>query len=181
MNALIPTRFRMALGMALLVSAMQGRGDERPEIEVFKKPSCGCCRPWIKYMESEGFRIKVNDVPDVHPLKRERGIPKALGSCHTALIDGYVLEGHVSADDVRRLLGERPPIVGLVVPGMPKGAPGMEGPDPVAYDVLALSQDGSVTVYATHRPGLEEPAPASAVTATPGTEDPAAQVIPAAN
>jgi hypothetical protein len=148
-----------------------GWADEPPTLHVVKQASCGCCRPWIKYMESEGFRVEVTDVLDVNPLKREKGIPAAYTSCHTATIDGYVLEGHVSAEEVRRLLQERPDIRGLLVPGMPKGAPGMEGPDAVAYDVLALDKAGNVTVYASHRP---------APTQTGTDAEPAAAATPAA-
>jgi len=141
---------------------------QEPVLDVYKLPSCTCCRPWVKYMEAEGFRLVVHDdVTDMPAFKREQGVPAEHAACHTTLVGGYVLEGHVSADDVRRLLRERPPIAGLLVPGMPKGAPGMEGPDAVQYDVLALAPDGSVSVYATHKPP-----PASAVATPPGTGHP---------
>lgn len=156
--------------------ALPVTADEMPVIHVFKESSCGCCRPWIKYMQSEGFRLEVTDVPSVQPIKLEKGIPPAHTSCHTATIDGYVLEGHVSAEEVRRLLTERPPIVGLLVPGMPKGAPGMEGPDAVAYDVLALTRNGEVSVYASHSAA---PAP-TATPAAEASESPPAPASPAA-
>ena len=149
------------LGLTGLTSPIVGFSDEPPTIQVYKLASCGCCRPWIKYMESEGFRVQATDVIDVQPFKREQGVPQEYAACHTGTVDGYVLEGHVTAEEVRRLLKERPPIKGLLVPGMPKGAPGMEGPDAVAYDVLALHADGTVSTYASHTP------PAAAETAPP--------------
>ncbi len=151
--------------LASLLVPMLATGDDEPEIHVYKQASCGCCRPWIKYMESEGFRIQSTDLPEVNSLKREKGIPKEYTSCHTAVVDGYILEGHVSAEDVRRLLKERPAIVGLLVPGMPKGAPGMEGPDAIAYDVLALDKNGAVSVYATHSPRGPDAVPEEAARA----------------
>lgn len=151
--------------LAIVLIPSRAVSEEGPEIQVYKLATCGCCRPWIKYMASEGFRVQATDMPDVKPLKQEKGIPNEYTSCHTAIVDGYVLEGHVSADDVRRLLAERPAIVGLLVPGMPKGSPGMEGPDPIAYDVLALNKDGSVSVYASHQP--TPTADAVSPTATP--------------
>ena len=159
------------MGLASLVASIVAASIDEPVIHVYKLASCGCCRPWIKYMESEGFRVQSTDVPDVHPMKRERGIPVKYDACHTAIVDGYVLEGHVSADDVRRLLKERSPIVGLLVPGMPKGAPGIEGPDAVAYEVLALEKNGSVSVYTTHQP----PPPESPLEATESAAFPSAE------
>jgi hypothetical protein len=103
-------------------------------------------------MEDAGFKVKVNEVDDVTPKKQELGVPPRLSSCHTAVIDGYVVEGHVPAADVTRLLKERPKVKGIYAPGMPVGSPGMEGPDGKAYEVLALDAAGKVSVFATHQP-----------------------------
>ena len=118
---------------------------------VYKSPTCGCCSAWVDHVKEAGFEVEVQDIPNVTPIKNEHGLPQHLASCHTALVDGYVVEGHVPADIIRRLLAERPQVTGIAVPGMPAGSPGMEVPggrkDP--YDVIAFSRDGSVSVFAT--------------------------------
>lgn len=117
---------------------------------VYKSPTCECCHRWVEHMQASGFRVVVHDVADVAPIKRQHAIPDELGSCHTALMAGYVLEGHVPAADVKRLLRERPSIVGLAVPGMPAGSPGMEVGRIDPYDVLAVQRSGAPTVFARH-------------------------------
>ncbi|MCW5636691.1 MAG: DUF411 domain-containing protein [Rubrivivax sp.] len=123
-------------------------------VEVWKSPTCGCCKEWIAHMEAHGFRVRVHDTGNTAARAR-LGIPLALGSCHTALVAGYALEGHVPAADVRRLLKEKPQAIGLAVPGMPIGSPGMDGPeygprrDP--YDVLLVAKDGASRVFSSHR------------------------------
>ena len=116
---------------------------------VYKTPTCGCCRAWADSMRAAGFALEVHDMPDVQPVKQEHGLPGHLASCHTALVDGYVIEGHVPADVIRKLLAERPQVAGIAVPGMPMGSPGMEVPggrkDP--YDIIAFTKDGKVSVY----------------------------------
>ena len=118
---------------------------------VYKTPTCGCCRAWVDHVKAAGFAVEVRDMPDVAPVKREHGLPEHLASCHTAILDGYVVEGHVPADVIRRMLRERPRVAGIAVPGMPMGSPGMEVPggrkDP--YDIIAFSRDGNVSVYET--------------------------------
>ena len=106
---------------------------------------------WVAHLEAHGFEVETTDVPDMRGVKRQAGVPRGASSCHTALVDGYVVEGHVPADDVKRLLTERPDVRGIAVPGMPIGSPGMEGPNPQPYDVLAFDDDGNVSVYATHQ------------------------------
>lgn len=122
-------------------------------VEVWKAPTCGCCQDWIRHMESNGFRVKVHDSGNTAARSR-LGIPLQLGSCHTALVDGYAIEGHVPAREVRRLLSERPKAIGLAVPGMPIGSPGMDGPAygarKDAYDVLLVRRDGSTTPYQSY-------------------------------
>ena len=118
--------------------------------EVWKSPTCGCCKDWITHLEANGFKVKVHDVGNTAARARLK-IPAKLGSCHTALVGRYAVEGHVPAADIKRLLNERPDAIGLAVPGMPHGSPGMDGPaygnrqDP--YDVLLIAQDGSTRVF----------------------------------
>ena len=100
-----------------------------PVLKVYKSPSCGCCGAWVSHMHSAGFRGIVRDVPDLHPIKKKLGVAPDLWACHTAVIDGYVIEGHVPAREVIRLLNDRPKAIGLAVPGMPIGSPGMEQGD----------------------------------------------------
>ena len=119
---------------------------------VHKHPSCGCCVHWIEHMRGAGFAVEVHDHEDMGPIKQRVGVPYAKGSCHTAEIDGYFIEGHVPAEDVKRLLAERPDARGLTVPGMPAGSPGMEMPDGTVhpYAVELVQRDGSTTEYARH-------------------------------
>jgi hypothetical protein len=123
-----------------------------PEVQVYKSPTCGCCNKWIQHLRAHGFTVKATDVKDVSSIKRQNGIPSEMSSCHTAFVGGYVVEGHVPAGDVIRLLTERPKVSGLAVPKMPVGSPGMEGPKPVAYDVLSFDAAGKVTVFSHHEP-----------------------------
>jgi hypothetical protein len=118
------------------------------DVVVYKSPTCGCCGKWIEHMEEAGFRVDVQDRGDLSPIKAEHGVPRRLQSCHTAKVGGYLVEGHVPADLVQRMLDEKPDIRGLAVPGMPMGSPGMEGPYKDAYDVLAIGKDGRTKVYA---------------------------------
>ena len=115
---------------------------------VYKDPSCGCCRTWVGLMRSAGFEISVRDTADIQSVKRRYQVPAALASCHTALVGGYVVEGHVPADLVSRLLKEKPKVLGLAVPGMPVGSPGMEGGTKQPYDVMTFDAAGKSTVFA---------------------------------
>lgn len=121
-----------------------------PNVKVYKSPTCGCCGEWVKHMRANGFPVTVNDVADVDAFRAKAGVPEALAACHTALVDGYVVEGHVPAADVRRLLAERPKVLGIVVPGMPASAPGMDSPRASPYQVLLLQADGVTRVYRTY-------------------------------
>ncbi len=127
-----------------------GQSADQPLIKVWKTPTCGCCGKWVQHMQAAGFRLEVTDVANVDPIKTANGLPLNLASCHTALVGGYVVEGHVPASDVRRLLAEKPDIVGLTAPGMPPGSPGMDVPGSPSFDVLSLGKDGKTAVYATH-------------------------------
>lgn len=123
-----------------------------PRLIVFKSASCSCCAAWVKHMQQAGFRVKVNNVDDLGLVKKRLGIPPAMGSCHTAEVGDYFIEGHVPAEDVKRLLAEHPKARGLTVPGMPIGSPGMEIPSrkAQAYDVYLIASDGTSSVFAHH-------------------------------
>ncbi len=150
--------FRTLAGLAAVVfvlgssagHAAQRRATATP-IAVYKSPTCGCCSKWVEYMSAHGFKATTTNMDDVTPIKKQHRVPAALHSCHTALVGGYVIEGHVPAEDVRRLLRERPAIVGLAAPGMPAGSPGMDVPNSPAYDVIAFDAKGGTRVFATHR------------------------------
>jgi hypothetical protein len=132
--------------------ASDSSGSALPVIDVYKTPTCGCCSKWVDHMRQEGFEVRTTDMRDLTDFKASHGVPRQLESCHTALVAGYMLEGHVPGADVHRLLKERPAIAGLAVPGMPIGSPGMEIPGSNAqpYDVIAFRNDGSTHVFATH-------------------------------
>ena len=123
-----------------------------PRVLVHKSPTCGCCSGWVKHMEQEGFAVEVVETDDLETIRKAVGVPTGKASCHTAQVDGYFVEGHVPADDVKRLLAERPDARGLTAPGMPVGSPGMEVPSGAtpAYRVLLVATDGATTEYARH-------------------------------
>lgn len=126
------------------------QSDGAPILVVYKNPSCGCCASWIDHMEEAGFTVEVRDTEDMNAVKQQQGVNASFASCHTAIIDGYVVEGHVPAADVTRMLAERPAILGLAVPGMPVGSPGMEQGSPEnydAYDVMTFDGTGATSVY----------------------------------
>lgn len=114
---------------------------------IYRTQSCGCCEKWAAHMSESGFELEDRPTTMIHRLKERLGIPNTMHSCHTAVIDGYVVEGHVPASIVQRLLRERPEAVGISVPGMPPGSPGMEGPPPSDYIVHLIRKDGSTEVY----------------------------------
>ena len=137
-------------GWALAQSASPSVG---PLVQVWKDPNCGCCKDWMVYLEKNGFRTQAFDTGNA-AIRGRLGMPQKLGSCHTALVAGYVIEGHVPAREIQRLLKEKPQALGLSVPRMPLGSPGMDGPeyggrkDP--YDVLLVAKDGSTTVFQSY-------------------------------
>lgn len=114
---------------------------------VYKTATCGCCSKWVDHMKANGFDVTVNNVPSTAEYRRRHGVPDRLQSCHTAVVSGYTIEGHVPAADVKRLLKQKPTATGLAVPGMPMGSPGMEGPRRDAFSVFLLDKDGNVSVY----------------------------------
>jgi len=135
------------LGTALLST---GLWAEEPKIMVYKSPTCGCCSKWVTHLKENGFAVETTDLKDLRMVKSMSGIKPEQASCHTAKVSGYTIEGHVPADDIKRLLAEHPDARGLTVPGMPKGSPGMEVPQPDHYQVLLLGKDGSTSVFAEH-------------------------------
>lgn len=116
-------------------------------IEVYKSATCGCCEAWVKHLRDAGFTVNARNVDNPSDYREKYLIPNDLGSCHTAIVNGYAIEGHVPAADIKRLLTEKPKARGLAVPGMPLGSPGMEGPRNDSYDVLLVKQDSQHTVY----------------------------------
>lgn len=127
---------------AALATALATADGESPSFMVFKTASCGCCAGWVEHLEDEHFDVEARDVTDLNNIKRDVGVPTELASCHTALVGGYVIEGHVPAEAIRKLLAEHPDIAGLAVPGMPVGSPGMEGPNAQPYMVYAFDRAG---------------------------------------
>lgn len=140
-----------AFALALMAMAYLSPGVHAAEVTVYKSPWCGCCGAWVEHMQAHGHDMKVVEMEDLAAIKKMTGVSEGLQSCHTAVVGGYVIEGHVPADDVARLLAERPKARGLSVPGMPVGSPGMEGPNPESYNVLLFQSDGSTQVYARHQ------------------------------
>lgn len=139
---------------ALLAAGSVRSAPTKQRVEVWKDPSCGCCKDWVNYLQARGFDVEVHETGNV-AARRRFGMPTEYGSCHTAVLDGYVIEGHVPVREIQRLLKERPAAVGIAVPGMPRGAPGMDGPeyggkkDP--YDVVLVLRDGRSRVFQSYR------------------------------
>jgi len=140
-----------AIALVTIPNTAMADAIASPQLTVYRTPTCGCCKSWVENMEGHGFTIEDHVVEDVDPIKTAQGLPEPLASCHTAIVDGYVLEGHVPAEDIQRLLAERPPIMGLAVPGMPVGSPGMEmGEEVDDYVTVAFDNAGHAAVFAEH-------------------------------
>jgi hypothetical protein len=148
-----------ALGVSFLALALTtgaarvspaGADASTPTITVYKDPGCGCCKSWIEHIVKHGYRVDAKDTPDMIEVKRALGIPDGLSACHTAVVNGYLIEGHVPAADIARLLKEKPKIAGLAVPGMPMGSPGMEGPRTQHYQVLSFDKTGKTKIFASY-------------------------------
>jgi hypothetical protein len=150
-----PRRVGRRAALALLATAttlgVAGAATAAPAVgaEVWKDPSCGCCEGWVRHLRAAGFEVAVREVADVGPVKAANGVPEALWSCHTALVGGYVVEGHVPAADIRRLLAERPRAKGLSAPGMPPSSPGMDMPG-TPYEVVLFGAPGGDRMWARH-------------------------------
>jgi hypothetical protein len=138
-------------GVAAMVTlTIAARPAPVTEIVVYKAPTCGCCTKWVEYLRKQGFTVVSHDTSGMTAVKKELGVPDAVASCHTAMVGGYVIEGHVPAADITRLLKEHPKVVGLSVPGMVTGSPGMEGGTPEHYKVLTFDAKGATTEFSSH-------------------------------
>ena len=140
----------VVIGLAWAGSVwMAAQSSAKPQMTVYKSSTCGCCSKWVEHMQANGFEVKAIDVDDIDKVKHERGVPDSAASCHTAVVNGYVVEGHVPADAVLKVLKEKPPIAGIAVPGMPMGAPGMEVPSgqKAAYTIVSFDKAGKTAVY----------------------------------
>ena len=156
-SSALPRRQWLAAAAVLALTGFERTAmAQATAVQVWKDPNCGCCQLWVEHLQASGFKVEVRDVGNTAARKR-LGMPEQLGSCHTATVGGYVIEGHVPAADIHRLLKERPVALGLSVPGMPIGSPGMDGPEykgrKDAYDVLLVQKDGSSKSF-QHYPGL---------------------------
>lgn len=146
-------RWLAALAAGAMAQTAWATTTSKPIVEVWKDPNCGCCKDWVLHLEQNGFKVRVFDSGNTQARKR-LGVPENLGSCHTAQVGAYAIEGHVPAQDIARLLREKPKAVGLAVPGMPVGSPGMDGAvyqgrkDP--YDVLLIAKSGATTVFQSY-------------------------------
>ncbi len=140
---------RIALVLAVL-SATPVFAQSAPRVDVFKRVTCGCCSAWVDHLRKNGFEVQAHDVSDVPAVRQKLGMPDRVGSCHTAKVGGYVIEGHVPAADIHRLLKEKSRTLGLAVPSMPPGSPGMESPRPIPFDTLLVARDGGSRVFASH-------------------------------
>ena len=140
------SRFSLAISLCGIMSYAAAT-----KVEVYKSPTCKCCGKWVDHMRANGFTVETRNVGNREARKRA-GISPSLGSCHTSLVEGYVIEGHVPASDIKRFLSERPNAIGLAAPGMPKGSPGMESSRSAPYNVLLINKEGNVSVYSRHLP-----------------------------
>ena len=141
-----------SLSTALAVAAEPQQGKSaQPQMTVFKDPNCGCCKAWVEYVRKHAFTVTTKDTSDLTAIKQSARVPADHRSCHTAFVNGYVIEGHVPIEDIKRLLAEKPKIAGLAVGGMPIGSPGMEmGNRKDTYDVVAFTRGGTTRVFAKH-------------------------------
>jgi len=157
MNALMTTTVtRRSVATLALAAILAWAGSvwtaaqtAKPQMTVYKSATCGCCSKWVEHMQANGFEVKAVNVDDIDKVKRERGVPADAASCHTAIVNGYVVEGHVPADAVQKMLKEKPSIAGIAVPGMPMGSPGMEVPggQKEAFNIVSFDKSGKTAIY----------------------------------
>lgn len=147
-----PDTARQPAAQTAAASMASAAATALPLVVVHKSASCGCCAQWVDHLREAGFRVDVRNQENLNPIKERVGVPLVKGSCHTAEVGGYFVEGHVPAGDIKRLLAQKPDAKGLVLPGMPAGSPGMETPDGTtqAYTVELVTRDGSITPFARH-------------------------------
>ena len=139
----------LTLGLTAVLFAAPILADQ-PKITVYKSPTCGCCEKWVSHLQDNGFQVDAVDIRDLGMVKSMSGVTPQLASCHTARVGDYVIEGHVPADDIKRLLAERPAVRGLSAPGMPQGSPGMDSGRKDPYQVLSFDAEGKTQVFAQH-------------------------------
>lgn len=137
---------------AKLLPVLAAGSSDLPAVLVYKTPTCGCCNGWIEHLRAAGFTVDARNTTDLMTVKMDAGVPTPMMSCHTSLVDGYVIEGHVPAEQLKRLLAERPDLAGIAVPGMPAGSPGMESRNPQPYQVLSFDNEGNAAVFADIEP-----------------------------
>ena len=143
-------RLSTILASVALAGSNLGFAQTSGTVDMYKSAYCGCCGKWAEHMTQAGFTVKAHEVEDVPAVRKKLGMPDKLGSCHTAKVGNYLLEGHVPAADVKRLLKEKPKALGLAVPGMPAGSPGMDVPNSPPYHTLLVQKDGATRVFANH-------------------------------
>lgn len=145
------TRIRSNL-LAVLLLGLSGmlHAQASETVDVYKSPYCGCCGKWAEHLRKAGFEVRTHEVTDIPGTRKQLWMPEHLGSCHTAKVAGYVIEGHVPATDIQRLIKEKPKAIGLAVPSMPPGSPGMEGPKPMPYNTLLVRNSSDTEVFAKH-------------------------------
>jgi hypothetical protein len=150
MKLVLKPHLRSLLLVFLVSTGSSAWAQTETQVEVFKSPSCGCCGKWLEHLQQNGFQVSVREVNDVPAARKKLGMPDRLGSCHTARVGDYVIEGHVPATDIQRLLKENPKALGLAVPAMPPGSPGTKTAKSVPYETLLVQADGSTRVFARH-------------------------------
>lgn len=136
------------LGLLSAYSSSNATAAKPIAIKVYKTPQCGCCKSWVEHLRKNGFQVESVDMPDLSMVKAKYGVKPELQACHTAVVNGYVVEGHVPADVIQKLIKEKPAVAGVAVPGMPAGSPGMEGALKQAYEVYSFDKSGKTRVYA---------------------------------
>jgi hypothetical protein len=146
----VKRRNTLAAIASLILLAISSPSQSGPLVTVFKTPTCACCGKWVEHLRANGFAVKVQEVNDTAGYERQYRVPRTMESCHTAVVNGYTIEGHVPATEIKRLLNEKPKAVGLAVPGMPVGSPGMEAAHSEAFSVFVFDEGGRTSVYARY-------------------------------
>jgi hypothetical protein len=146
----VKRRNTLAAIASLILLAISSPSQSGPLVTVFKTPTCACCGKWVEHLRANGFAVKVQEVNDTAGYERQYRVPRTMESCHTAVVNGYTIEGHVPATEIKRLLNEKPKAVGLAVPGMPVGSPGMEAAHSEAFSVFVFDEGGRTAVYARY-------------------------------
>ena len=140
----------LSVVIATVLSSASVWAQTLPTVDIYKSPTCECCGKWIEHMRKNGFKVDVHEVSDIPAARKTLGMPDKLGSCHTSRIGSYAVEGHVPAADIQRLLKEKPKALGLAVPAMQPGSPGMDIPNSPPYETLLVQADGTTRVFAKH-------------------------------